>query len=166
MNDTEPIEFVRLTQIDTASLSQLVDDPRVRRHMPLSQGAVSDEWIREWVRAKEAIWADLGFGPWGIRIGGAFAGWGGLQPWNDEVEIALVLKPDFWGYGRAILERCLTYAFTELHLTHVLALLPPTRGTGRALLRLGFFNVGTSVVDGEQFMVYRKDGPSSGDRSP
>ena len=77
-----------------------------------------------------------------------------------------MLKPDFWGYGRAIFNRCVSYAFDHLHLTHVVALLAYTRKGGRALLHLGFSYVGNAVVDNESFMVYRIDAPGSRDRSP
>ena len=157
MSDANPVEFVRLAEIDAPTLSQLINNPRVQRHMPLAQGSMSNAEIHDWVRAKESYWDDPGFGPWAFRIGGIFAGWGGLQPWNDEVEIALVLKPEFWGYGRAIFDRCLSYAFDHLHLTHVVALLPYTRKEGRALLHLGFSLVGSAVTDNESFRVYRID---------
>src|SRR5436309_14430334 len=151
------IELVRLPEVDRASLSRLVNDPRVRRHMPLTGGEMSEAEIGEWIVGKERIWEDHGFGPWGVRIGGEFAGWGGLQPWDDEVEVALVLKPELWGWGRPIFERFVEHAFEHLALTHVLAAVPPTRGKGRGLLRLGFSFVGTATVEGQAFLVYRLD---------
>jgi len=107
---TRDIQFVRLPEVDTASLSRLANDPRVLRHMPLANGAMSEADIREWIVSKERIWEEHGFGPWGIRIRGAFAGWGGLQPWDDEVEVALVLRPEFWGWGRPIFARFVSTA--------------------------------------------------------
>jgi hypothetical protein len=70
------IEFVRLPEIDTASLSRLVNDPRVLRHMPLGEGGMSEADLREWIRGKERIWDEYGFGPLAIRIKGMFAGVG------------------------------------------------------------------------------------------
>jgi hypothetical protein len=128
--------------------------------MPLATSALSEADIREWIVSKERIWEEHGFGPWGIRIGGEFAGWGGLQPWDDEVEVALVLKPEFWGWGSPILERFFEQAFEQLRLTHVLAAVPPTRGQGRGLLRLGFTFVGAANVEGREFLVYRLDAAS------
>src|SRR6266704_3427661 len=152
-NTAGGIEFVRLPEIDTASLSRLVNDPRVRRHMPLGEGGMSEANFREWVRRKERIWDEHGFGPWAIRIKGMFAGWGGLQPWDGDVEVALVLMPEFWGWGKAIFERFAEQAFRQLQLTHVLAALPPTRRRGRGLLRLGFTPVGDAEIEGRAFVV-------------
>jgi [ribosomal protein S5]-alanine N-acetyltransferase len=88
---------------------------------------------------------------------GEFAGWGGLQPWDDEVELALVLKPEFWGWGRPIFEGFVEHAFEHLALTEVMAAVPPTRGRGRGLLRLGFSFVRTAAVERQEFLVYQLD---------
>jgi hypothetical protein len=67
-------EFIPLREVETASLARVLNDHHVLRHMPLAQGNVmgKDE-IRRWLRSKEQCWEDYGFGPWGIRIRGAFA---------------------------------------------------------------------------------------------
>lgn len=89
--------------------------------------------VHAWVGNKERHWDELGFGPWGIRIEGTLAGWGGLQPFNGDSEVALVLTPEFWGWGKAIFLELTQYAFGELGLTHVVVALPPTRGGARGL---------------------------------
>jgi ribosomal-protein-alanine N-acetyltransferase len=155
------IEFVRLSHIDTASLLRLVNDPRVQRHMPLAGDEMSAADVHAWVGDKERYWDEFGFGPWGIRIQGTVAGWGGLQPFNGDVEIALVLLPEFWGWGKAIFLRLEQYAFGELGLTHIVVALPRTRGGARGLLRLGFRPVDTADIEGHPFVVYRLDAPGS-----
>jgi [ribosomal protein S5]-alanine N-acetyltransferase len=159
------IELVRFRDLDAPSLWRLLNDRRVLRHMPLADGrSMGEEEIRQWVSIKEQYWDDHGFGPWGIRIGGTLAGWGGLQPWDEdanEVEIALVLIPEFWGWGRPIFERFVEHAFSELRLTHVLAAAPPTRKTARGLRRLGFVHVRDADIDGRLFMVFQLDAPNS-----
>lgn len=153
------IEFVRLSQVDTASLLRLVNDPRVQRHMPLAGDEMSEADVHASAGDKELYWDKFGFGPWGIRIQGTIAGWGGLQPFNGDVEIALVLLPEFWGWGKAIFLQLKQYAFGELGLPHVVVALPPTRGGARGLLRLGFRPVDTADVEGHRFIVYRLDAP-------
>ena len=139
---------------------RLVNDPRVQRHMPLAGNEMGEADVHTWVRDKERYWDELGFGPWGIRIDGTLAGWGGFQPFNGDVEIALVLMPEFWGWGRAIFLRLQQYAFGELELSHVVVALPPTRGV-RGLLRLGFRLVDTADIEGHPFVVYRLDAPEA-----
>ena len=155
------IKFVRLSQVDTASLLRLVNDPRVQRHMPLAGAEMTKADLREWIRAKERHWDELGFGPWGILIRGTLADWGGLQPFNGDVEIALVLVPEYWGWGRTLFLQIEQYAFRELGLTHVIVALPPTRGGAQGLLRLGFRRVVTTDVEGLRFIVYRLDAPEA-----
>ncbi len=153
-----PIEFVRLTQVDTAGLLRILNDARVVRHMPLAGGEMTEADVQEWVRVKERHWDKLGFGPWGIRIAGTLAGWGGLQPFNGgDVEIALVLMPEFWGWGKTIFAQITEFAFGELGLSHVLVALPPSRARARGLIRLGFTRVDTTEIEGQPFVVYRLD---------
>ena len=156
--DPRAIKFVRLRELPTASLLSLVNDPGLRRHMPLATG-MSEVEVNEWVRTKEQHWDELGFGPWGILVEGRLAGWGGLQPLNEDVEIALVLLPKFWGWGGVVLSLLKRYAFEEVRLPHVLAALPPTRGDARGLLRLGFRLVETMDIEGDRFVVYRLEAP-------
>ena len=100
MSDADRVELVRLSEIDTTTLSDLFNDRRVRRHMPLAQEPMSKAEILDWVKAKESYWDDLGFGPWGIRISGVFAGWGGLQPLND----GRIFLRDIVGFAEVVLE--------------------------------------------------------------
>ena len=122
---------------------------------------MSEADVDEWVKVKDRHWDEFGFGPWAIRIQGTLAGWGGLQPFNGDVEIALVLLPEFWGCGLTIFLRLKQYAFEELGLSNVLAALPPSRGSARGLLRLGFRLVDTTEIDGHLFCVYRLDAPET-----
>ena len=84
---------------------------------------------------RRSIGSNLDSDRWGILVEGRLAGWGGLQPLNEDVEIALVLLPEFWGWGGVIFLLLKQYAFEEVGLPHVLAAVPPTRGEGR-----GFFD--------------------------
>jgi [ribosomal protein S5]-alanine N-acetyltransferase len=77
------------------------------------------------------------------------------------VEIALVLRPEFWGWGRAVYEHITALAFGELQLPYLLVALPPTRARALGLLRLGFRRVEDTEIDGHPVTVYRLDAPSA-----
>ncbi|MFF5225197.1 GNAT family N-acetyltransferase [Dactylosporangium sp. NPDC000521] len=147
--------LARLTEVDPADLIDLMNDPRVRRHMPLATGSFGPEDCAAWVAAKEAMWRDHGYGPWALLVDGTFAGWGGLQPEDGEADLALVLRPAFWGHGRAIAERILAEAFGPLGLHDVTVLLPPTRGTAAAVRRFGFRPDGEIEIAGQRFLRFR-----------
>ena len=160
MTDARPdIALKRLPEVDPASLIALMNDPRVRRHMPLARGPFGPAECARFVAAKERLWAEHGYGPGAILVDGALAGWGGLQPEGDDVDLGLVLHPDHWGAGRAIYERMIAHAFGELRADSVIILLPPSRVRVSGVLRLGFRPDGEVLVGGERFVRYRLTAP-------
>ena len=158
------IELCRLPEVDPADLIALMTHPLVRRHMPLTRDGFDQSACAAFVADKEAIWAERGFGPCGIVVDGAFAGWGGLQPEAGDVELALVLHPDHWGVGRRVTGLLLERAFGALGLESVTALIPPSRTRLSALRRLGFERDGEVEVDGEHFLRFRLHAPGPGPR--
>lgn len=153
------LTLARLTEVDPDDLIGLMNDPLVRRHMPLAAGSFGPADCVAWVAAKEAIWRDHGYGPWAFLVDGVFAGWGGLQPEDDDVDLALVLRPAFWGQGWVIAERILAEAFGPLGFDDVTVLLPPTRGTAAAVRRFGFQPDGEVDVAGRTFLRFRLSSP-------
>lgn len=149
------LAFTRLPTVAVRDLVALHGDPRVRRHLPLSSGTFDDAACRRWIAAKEALWARHGYGPWAFLVDGKLAGWGGLQPEHGEPDLALVLAPDYWGWGPAIAREILRRAFGEMGFQSVTALLPPSRVRQRALCRLGFRRDGLLDVGGVVFVRYR-----------
>lgn len=123
--------------------------------MPLAPEHFDEADCRAFVEGKERLWQKHGYGPWAILIDGVFAGWGGVQPESGEADIALVLKPAYWGAGGQLIRVILGRAFRELGLDTVTTLLPPTRIRVRGLTRLGFIPAGTLDVGGQMFVRYR-----------
>src|SRR5687767_7195624 len=68
------IVFKRLSEVDPADLIALMNDPLVRRHMPLARGTFGPAECARFVAAKERLWAEHGYGPWAFVIDGEFAG--------------------------------------------------------------------------------------------
>jgi ribosomal-protein-alanine N-acetyltransferase len=123
--------------------------------MPLARGEFGPAECASFVAGKEALWREHGYGPWAFLVDGRFAGWGGVQPEGDDADLALILRPEFWGYGREVYETVLTRAFGEFGFPSVTVLLPPTRGRAHALARLGFVPDGETDVGGERFLRFR-----------
>lgn len=153
------LKRVRLSEVSVSDLVALHNSPAVLRHMPLA-GAVFDEArCRQWVQAKEAQWATHGYGPWGLLVDDAFAGWGGFQCEQGDADFALVLSPAYWGYGRPIFQHFVRLAFDDMGLASITALLPPSRGHASGLRRLGFEPDGSVRIDGAMFCRYRLRAP-------
>jgi RimJ/RimL family protein N-acetyltransferase len=153
------LEFKRLTEADPIDIVVLMNHPRVREHMPLTQDDFAEADAQAFVQGKERLWQEHGFGPWAFFIDGQFAGWGGVQPEEGEADLALVLHPNFWGAGGPIAREVLRRAFEEFGFPSVIVLFPPTRTRIRALFRLGFVEDGELELNGERFLRYRLHAP-------
>lgn len=152
-------EKKRLTEIDKSLVIALLNHPKVKKHMPLSVAHVGEKEYFDFIAAKEAIWAEKGFGPWAYLINGKFIGWAGLQPDGEDIEIAIVLDPLYWGQGQRIYQDLIRYAFSELNLSSVVIYLPPTRRHIRGLLKSGFIEDGEACFSGHRFIRYRLQAP-------
>ncbi len=148
-------EFRPLGEIPRDDIIRLMNHPLVRRHLPLARGVFDDTACTTFLKSKEELWVRHGYGPRAITIGGEFAGWGGLQPEPGGPEIALVLHPDHWGWGKRICQRILQQAFGEMRFESVTALLPPSRTNQKGLLRLGFAPDGEVEIEKHRFFRYR-----------
>lgn len=107
------------------------------------------------IAAKERIWEENGYGPWAFVLDDEFVGWGGIQPEGDDVDVGLVLRRTYWGAGKVLYMRMIDYAFGELRVDSVIALLPASRTRVTGLRRLGFREDGEVMVGEEIFSRFR-----------
>jgi ribosomal-protein-alanine N-acetyltransferase len=149
------IEFKRLTEVPKSDIIALMNNPLVKRYMPLSGETFNERDFDEFIALKEQLWAEHGYGPWAFLIDGEFVGWGGLQPENGEPDLGLVLHPRHWGKGQVLYQQIIKRAFGEMGFESITALLPPIRKRTKGLLRLGFKLDGELVIEGERFIRYR-----------
>jgi [ribosomal protein S5]-alanine N-acetyltransferase len=149
------LEFKHLGEIDCAEIIALNSNHLVRRQMPLSDDSFDEDECRKWVASKESQWEQYGYGPWAILIEGKFAGWGGFQYENGDADLALVLRPNYWGMGKIIYDEMIRRAFEEMGFESVTILLPPTRTRTKGVLRLGFQPDGEVDLHGQRFIRFR-----------
>jgi ribosomal-protein-alanine N-acetyltransferase len=164
--DRATILFVRLGEVDKAAIIELMNHPRVRRHMPLARGGFGPAECDRFVAAKERLWEEHGYGPWAFIIDDEFAGWGGIQPEGHDADVGLVLHPKHWGAGKVLYERIIAHAFGALGFSSVIALLPPSRTRVSGVLKLGFRPDGELVIAGERFIRYRLAAPTHQQEPP
>ena len=153
------LKLVRLSEIAITDIMALHNDHRILRHLPLASGSFDELQCQQWVNDKESQWKTNGYGPWGILINDKFAGWGGLQNEMGDADLALVLSPDYWGYGKRICQKIIEIAFEEMRLESVTALLPPSRSRTKGMLRLGFHPDGQAEISGSIFYRFRLFAP-------
>ena len=149
------IELSNLRNVEKSELIELMNNPRLKKHMPLLSNAFSKRDYDAFIVSKDLIWQQCGYGPWAILLDGQFAGWGGLQPENGEPDLALVLHPHFWGRGKAIYRLLIDRAFGESKLPSVTVHLPKSRTRLKGLIKLGFIHVGDFNINEETFMRFR-----------
>ncbi|MGY6275181.1 GNAT family N-acetyltransferase [Methylomonas sp. MgM2] len=153
------LKLIRLSEIELADIIALHNDPSVLRHLPLAGGNFDEVECMRWVESKETQWEVNGYGPWGIVINGVFAGWGGFQREMDDADLALVLSPEYWGYGKVIYRKIIEIAFQEMGFESVTALLPSSRVHVNGMLRLGFQADGQVEISNSMFYRYRLRAP-------
>lgn len=146
--------FHPLSDIPNEEWFHLWNHPDVIRHMPLATERWTDSAITEWAKGKDAQWQANGYGPWAIRIDGAFAGWDGFQKEGGEADLALVLLPEFWGHGPALVGHFMSRRL-ELGIGPVSILLPPSRTRVKGLARIGFLFDCEVEYDGQRFLKFR-----------
>jgi ribosomal-protein-alanine N-acetyltransferase len=155
------LEFKHMSEIDCSEYVALNTNPLVMRQMPLSDESFDDVACKEWIKWKEKMWEEHGYGPWAFILDGKFAGWGGLQPEGEDADLGLVLHPDYWGMGKMIYEEIIRRAFGEMGLESVTILFPPTRTRVKGILHLGFKPDGEVEFLGERFIRYRLYAPTN-----
>jgi RimJ/RimL family protein N-acetyltransferase len=153
------VVFKRLSEVDKFAVIDLMNNPLVRRHMPLASGDFGATECDEFIAAKERLWEEHGYGPWAFVVDGEFVGWGGLQPEGGEVDLGLVLHPKHWGLGKTLYTEIISLAFGKLGFKSVTVLLPPTRTRVSGILTLGFKPDGEVEIAGERFIRYRLNAP-------
>jgi len=149
------ISFRRLHDVSPEAIIDLMNDPDVRRHLPLAQGHFGMPEYERFVAAKDRIWDENGYGPWAFVLDGDFVGWGGLQPEGDDVDVGLVLRRAYWGAGQVLYRRLIEHAFETLGVDSVITLLPESRSRVAALRRIGFYEDGNVTMGGKVFNRYR-----------
>lgn len=150
----DKLQFVPLNTIPAADMLALMNHPKVGAYLPLLNGPFTEEHYHAFIKAKKQLWERHGYGPWAFVIDGQFAGWGGLQYENGEVDFALVLHPKFWGWGLKIFQRIKGIAFGPMRLQTITALLPPNRPNSKAIERLGFKPTSTVNIGGQEFVRF------------
>jgi [ribosomal protein S5]-alanine N-acetyltransferase len=149
------IEKKKLQLVDKDLIIGLFNDPLVKRHMPLSSEGFDENQYNDFISKKEEIWNRLGFGPYAYFIKNTFIGWGGIQPDEADYELALVLSPRYWGYGKQIYCDLIQEAFVERNLESVTILFPLSRTKIKWIIKQGFVEEGRVKIKGVDFARFR-----------
>ena len=145
------IEYVMFDEIAPSDFLPLLNSQKVRTHLiehPVFDLASTSEWM------ERKIWVDRqdGCRVRAILVSGEVAGWCGIQLENGQYEVAIVLRDDHWGIGRAVFTELLSWARDLGHeavCIHFLSSRPEYRFLRKVALR-----VYESTMFGARFTTY------------
>ena len=145
------MHFIPFQQIEPQDLLLILNDPVVRKHL-IDHKPFTSHSIREWVAEKRAIDALDGCRIRAITMDGVLAGWCGIQPDDQGVELAIVLSQPFWGAGVSVFKVLMAWA-NELGHEEVLFHLLDSRRDYKALAKLSTRIAKTRLL-GHGFTTY------------
>ena len=128
--------------------------------MPLSPKVFDSACYDQFIAEKKAIWEERGFGPYAYFVSNNFIGWGGIQPDEGDYELALVLSPKYWGYGKELYHDLIQEAFVQHNLDSVTILFPPSRTKIKWILKQGFIEEAQVNIKEKTFIRFRLSNPN------
>ena len=142
---------------DAAALYEICRDPEVMRYIGDGRPWAGVERAQLWLSRQLAACAAHGFGKWAVveKEGGRLVGSTGFDPPSERVpeyEFGYLFERGAWGKGYATEagRACLRYAFEEVKLPRVVALVTPEHARSRHVLeKLGFEFEGLRHFEGE-----------------
>ncbi len=149
------IKLIHLWEIPKTQILDLMNNKEVGKQLPLLSRGFTIKDYQDFIMAKKQLWDTYGYGPWAFLINNEFAGWGGLQFELGEADFALVLHPDYWGWGRKVFTLIKDQAFTTMGIDTITVLFPPSRLNSKAITRLGFKEDKEVIIENETFIRFR-----------
>lgn len=109
---TPTITYRPLNAIAPSDLLALMNDSDIRTHL-IEHPLFDLTSLAQWVDDKVQVDAQPHCRVVAIFIADQLAGWGGVQPDDDNYEIAIILAKPFWGYGIRIFKDMVDWARTS-----------------------------------------------------
>lgn len=103
------IEFVGFNLVNPEDFLPVVNDESLRQHL-IDHAHFDSVSIREWINEKVEIESISGCRIRAVFIGGILTGWCGIQPDDNDFEIAIVISKDVWGFGISIFKEMMCWA--------------------------------------------------------
>ncbi|NQD93963.1 N-acetyltransferase [Pseudomonas sp. CrR25] len=145
------IEYVPFNEVNPEDFLPVVNEQSLRTHL-IDHAYFDSASIRDWMNGKAQSESIPGCRIRAVFIDGVLAGWCGIQPDNNGVEIAIVLSKRFWGFGISIFKTLMCWA-KELEHKEIVFHLLETRPAYKALTRAATKVQKTELL-GRSFTTY------------
>lgn len=145
------IAFRQFAEVSAEAMASLLNEDSLRTHL-IEHPYFDAETVQAWMDEKTAVDAEAGCRIRAVMVGGELAGWCGIQPDDEGVELAVVISQRYWGAGVAVFKVMLSWA-RELGHEHVRFHLLDSRRDYRALRAMAS-SVTESQMLGRTFTTY------------
>ena len=145
------MKFIPFDEVRSEDFLPLVNDETLRKHL-IDHPPFELATVRRWMGEKMAIDALPGCRVRAVLIDGRLAGWCGLQPDEEGIEIAIVIARAGWGRGLDIFNEMMGWARSMGHqevLFHLLGTRPLYKSLARRATR-----VTKRTLSGHPFTTY------------
>jgi len=145
------ITYLDFEQANHQDLLAIANENDTRTHL-IQHPQFDNDSIKAWIKDKKQIDAMPGCRVRVVVINDLVAGWCGVQPDDNGVEIAIVIGQQFWGAGKQIFKTMMLWA-AELGHKEVLFHLLETRKQYKSLSKLAT-QVHKTQLLGRTFTTY------------
>jgi len=145
------IEFLSFNQVSPENFMGIVNEDSLRTHLidhPYFDASSLQAWMEDKVKTNDIKGCRIR----AVYIGGALAGWCGIQPDDNGFELAIVISSKFWGFGISIFKTLMCWA-KEVGHKEVLFHLLESRPEYKALNRMST-KVHKTELAGRYFTTY------------
>ncbi|MFM7140070.1 MAG: hypothetical protein ACKOXS_07240 [Actinomycetes bacterium] len=149
------LHFKSLNEPSISEWLELFNDQKVKKHMPLADFSVDEDWIQSWIAKKLDSSKETPFEISSIWVEDKFAGWGGIQADGENFEVAIVLRPQYWGFGLEIYCNYINEYKNSGLANPLLVYLPLTRKIDGIKKRLNFIELPNIQISGIEFQVLK-----------
>ena len=145
------MKFIPFGEVRAEDFLPLVNDETLRKHL-IDHPPFELDTVRRWMEEKMAIDALPGCRVRAVLIDGRLAGWGGVEPEEEGIEIAIVIARAGWRRGLDIFNEMMGWARSMGHqevVFHLLGTRPLYKSLARRATR-----VKKTTQSGHPFTTY------------
>ena len=130
---------------------ELLEDPSIQKHMPLSVPNIDLDWVKNWLESKNLESKKSIFNLYSVWNYSKFSGWAGIQRDKEDYELSIVLKKEFWGLGKEIFNKLINDFSGSKIENSLFMYLPKTRNIQLIANRFGFKIIDEIEISGTKF---------------
>ena len=110
------IEYVKLNEVNPKEFIPLLNKQKVRDHL-IDHKLFDEKSVKAWLESKVEVDSSQGCKVRAIVVDNQLIGWCGIQPDDENFELAVVIDDNYWGLGKKIFLEIMAWAREFGHKT-------------------------------------------------